>query len=367
MQFHAANVGFMQIRNAAELLSQRRKGKTQRHKKTYWVTLRLCVLPLRLCVKLVLLALVFGSIARAQEPIETIRIDSDLVDLKVSVLGFPPNTQPPLLDPKDFLVLEDGVPQEITFFAAADTPFDLVLLRDLSGSNHKNLKMIRNSAKRFIDAARDIDRIALVTFTDQPALYSSFSLDRKKLKKTIDDMGEAVGGTNFWDSMDWVLRDLIAHGSNGSRRSAVVVMTDGIDNALPDVPGPGSQLPFEKLIDEIRNSETIIFPIYLDTEEENVKRYHVPRAAYAQAREELGQIAQTCGTTLYHAAKLKDLDTVYPQVVRDLSTVYSIGYRPKHTTPDGKWRSVEVQLVNRHDLFARTKRGYHAKLLDPAR
>jgi VWFA-related protein len=317
--------------------------------------------PLRLCVRTVLLIAALCSIALAQEPEETIRIDSDLVDLRVSVLGFPPNTPPPLLEPKDFVVLEDGVPQEITFFAAADTPFDLVLLLDLSGSNSKNLKMIRNSAKRFVDAARDIDRIALVTFTDRPALYSSFSLDRKKLKKTIDEMDEAIGGTNFWDSMDYVLSDLIPRGS-GLRRSAIVVMTDGIDNALPDVPGPGSRLPFEGLLTRIRNSESIVFPIYLDSEEENVKRYHVPRAAYATAREQLGQIANVCGTPMYRAARLSDLDTVYAQVVRDLSTVYSIGYRPTNKTLDGKWRSVEVRLTSRSDLFARTKRGYYAKL-----
>jgi VWFA-related protein len=307
----------------------------------------------------------FGEI-QAQDPLETIRIESDLVDLKVSVLGFAPNAPTPLLDQKDFVVLEDGAPQEISFFAAADAPFDLVLLLDLSGSNSKNLKMIRNSAKRFVDAARDVDRIALVTFTDSPALYSSFTLDRRRLKKSIDDMDEAIGGTNFWDSLDFVLRDLIPRGS-GSRRSAVVVMTDGIDNALPDVPGPGSRIPFEKLIENIRTSETIIFPIYLDTEEENVKRYHVPRLAYAQARQQLGQIAAACGTTLYHAAKLNDLDTVYAQVVRDLSTVYSIGYRPANKSLDGKWRSVEVQLVNRPELSARTKRGYYAKLVETVR
>lgn len=307
-----------------------------------------------------LVALLLSNIAAAQDPVETIRIDSDLVDLKVSVLGFPANNPPPALEPKDFVVLEDGVQQEISFFAAADTPFDLVLLLDLSGSNSKNLKMIRNSAKRFVDAARDVDRIALVTFTDQPALYSSFSLDRKKLKKTIDEMNEAIGGTNFWDSMDWVLRDLIPQRS-GLRRSAIVVMTDGIDNALPDVPGPGSVIPFERLLDTIKNSETIIFPIYLDTEEENVKRYHVPRAAYATAREQLGQIATACGTPMYKAERLSDLDMVYAQVVRDLSTVYSIGYRPTNKALDGKWRSVEVHLQNRADLFARTKRGYYAK------
>lgn len=302
---------------------------------------------------------------RGQETVETIRIDTDLVDLKVSVLGLAPNAPTPLLEQKDFRVLEDGVPQEILFFAAADAPFDLVLLLDLSGSNSRNLKMIRNSAKRFVDAARDVDRIALVTFTDRPALYSSFTLDRRKLKKSIDDMDEAIGGTNFWDSLDYVVRDLIGSGG-GLRRSAVVVMTDGVDNALPDVPGPGSRTPFEKLLESIRQSESIIFPIYLDTEEQNVKRFHVPRAAYAQARDQLGQLASLCGTTLYRAAKLKDLDSVYAQVVRDLSTVYSIGYRPSNKSLDGKWRTVEVQLNNRADLLARTKRGYQAKLIEPS-
>jgi len=133
----------------------------------------------RFALLAVVVVVLLAGIGASQDPIETVRIDSDLVDLKVSVFGFAANAAAPLLEQKDFVVLEDGVPQEISFFAAADAPFDLVLLLDLSGSNSKNLKMIRNSAKRFVDAARDVDRIALVTFTDQPALYSSFSLDRR--------------------------------------------------------------------------------------------------------------------------------------------------------------------------------------------
>ena len=341
MQCRAVNVAIMRIRRASF-----GKFRTAPH---LFVVASVCLIA------------VFTGIARSQDPIETIRIDSDLVDLKVSVLGFAPNTPPPVLEPKDFLVLEDGVPQEITFFAAADAPFDLVLLLDLSGSNSKKLKMIRNSAKRFVDAARDVDRIALVAFTDQPALFSSFTLDRKKLKKSIDDMDEAYGGTNFWDSMDYVLSELIPQRS-GTRRNAVVVMTDGVDNALPDVEGRGSSITFEGLLARIRRSETIVFPIYLDTEEENVKRSDMPRSAYALAREQLGQIAAVCGTPMYRAAQLSDLETVYSQVVRDLSTVYSIGYQPTNKTLDGKWRAVEVHLIKRTDVYARTKRGYYAKV-----
>jgi Ca-activated chloride channel family protein len=306
-----------------------------------------------------------GINARGQDPIETIRIDSDLVDLKVSVLGASAAIATPLLQQKDFVVIENGKQQEIAFFAAADAPFDLVLLLDLSGSNAKKLKMIRSSAKRFVEASRPIDRIALVTFTDKLALYSSFTLDRKKLKTSIDEMDEAIGGTNLWDALNYVLEEMVVDGP-GSRRSAIVLMTDGIDNALPDVPGPGSDITFEALMENIRNSESIVFPIYLNTEEDNVKHYHIPRAAYAEARDQLGQIATACGTTLYRAEKLSDLDQLYGQVIRDLSTVYSIGYRPANKVQDGRWRAVEVHLPQHPDLLARTKRGYFAKLIgDP--
>ena len=314
-------------------------------------------------VCLVVFVLLLGSVS-AQDPIETVRIDTDLVDLKVSVIGAS-NTSVPMLEQKDFVVFEDGKPQEISFFAAADAPFDLVLLLDLSGSNSKKLKMIRNSAKRFVDAARPTDRIAVVTFTEQPALYSSFTLDRVKLKKSIDEIDDAEGGTNFWDSLDWVVKVLIPQSSG--RRSAVVVMTDGVDNALPGVYGEGSKTPFEKLLEDVRNDDSIVFPIYLDTEDENVKNHHVPPGAYSLAREQLALIASSCGTPMYRASKLADLEQVYAQVVRDLSTVYSIGYRPANKSLDGKWRTVEVQLVQRPDLFARTKRGYYAKLVEASR
>ncbi len=300
---------------------------------------------------------------RGQDPIETIRIDSDLVNLKVSVLGAKATTETPLLEQKDFVVLEDGKPQEIAFFAAADAPFDLVLLLDLSGSNKKKLKMIKSSAKRFVETARPIDRIAVVTFTDRPALYSTFTLDRKKLKRSIDDIDEAVGGTNFWDSLNYVLENMIVQGPE-SQRSAIVLMTDGIDNALTEVPGPGSRMNFDSLLQNIRKSETIVFPIYLDTEEEVVhdfRRLYVSRVDYAIAREQLGQIASECATTMYRAAKLSDLDELYGQLIRDLIRFYSIGYRPSNTSTDGKWRNIEVQIVDRPNLMAKTRKGYFAK------
>ena len=86
--------------------------------------------------------------AQSPDPGDTIRIDTDLVNVSVSVFS---RTSMPLkaaLEQKDFAVYENGAPQEISFFASAETPFDLVLLLDLSGSTADKIGLIRKSSKR---------------------------------------------------------------------------------------------------------------------------------------------------------------------------------------------------------------------------
>ncbi len=316
--------------------------------------------PLRLLA--VLLVAAAGCAAQTVDPVETIRVDSDLVDLQVNVLNHDPSRLPVPLQPRDFFVVEDGVPQEITFFAAADAPFDLILLLDLSGSTANKLKLIHKSSERFVEAARPMDRIAILTFTDVVQIVSPLTYDRAELGKAIRGIQKPEGGTNFWDALRYVL-DVVARPGRASRRSAVVVMTDGVDNALPDVFGEGSRTTFEELLNVVRHSNAIVFPIYLDTEKETVKRHLTPMSAYAMARDQLAQLADASGSAVYRADKLKDLEGVYEHVIRDLATVYSIGYRPKNGSRDGKWHSVNVQLVNHPELTARTRSGYYARML----
>jgi VWFA-related protein len=304
----------------------------------------------------------FASVCFAQspEPVETIRVDANLVDLKVSVIGLNSGISSLSLQQKDFLVLEDGQPQDISFFAAADTPFDLILLLDISGSTADKMKLIRRSAKRFVDATRPGDRVGVVTFTDVTELVSDLTLDRDKLKKTVDGMEKTAGGTKFWDALRDVIISLV-HARQSSRRTAIVVMTDGVDNALPGIFGDGSSTRFPELIRLVLESDAIVFPIFLDTEKEEFKRHGTPHDAYVTARQQLTQLAETCGTTMYRAAKIEDLETVYASVIKDLGTVYSIGYRPSNVIRDGKWRTVEVRLNEHPDLAARSRRGYYAK------
>src|SRR5260221_2206794 len=95
--------------------------------------------------------------AQTPEPVDTIRVDTDLVNLSVSVVSHTAAPGERQLEQKDFAVFENGTPQEILFFASGDTPFDLGLLLDLSGSSSAKSGLFRKSAKGFADPARTAD------------------------------------------------------------------------------------------------------------------------------------------------------------------------------------------------------------------
>jgi len=298
--------------------------------------------------------------AQTPEPTDTVRSDTDLVNVSVSVFSRRSSLPKSALEQKDFAVFENGEPQEISFFAAAETPFDLVLLLDLSASTADKLKRIQTSSKRFVDAARPGDRIAIVTFTAEVQVVSRLTSDHEALKTSIDQIARPGGGTNFWDALRFVLEHVLSQSRVEGRRSAVVVMTDGVDNALPDVFGDGSVTTFAELVEVVRRSDAIVLPIYLDTVKEG-RHNGTPMSAYALAQQQLSELASESGNSVYQARSVRDLDHAYTEVIRALNRVYSIGYRPANRVRDGSWRAVAVQMVGRPDLVARARRGYYAK------
>ena len=336
-------------------LMRRARMKKQRHEA------RALARPLALRA-LLLLLIAFCTLlpaqAQAPEPADIVRIDTDLVNLNVSIFSKAPRMIAAALQQTDFAVVDNGRPQEVSFFAATDAPFDLVLLLDLSGSTADKIGLIRKSARRFVEAARPADRVAIVTFTADIQVISKLTSDHAAARKSIDQIERPAGGTNFWDALSFVLNHMLIQSRIEHRRSAVVVMTDGVDNALPDVYGDGSKTSFAQLLDTLRRSESIVLPIYLDTEKESNPR-STPPSAYAMARQQLAQVAAESGNEVYLARKIKDLEGVYEQVISDLATVYSIGYRPADRTRDGAWHSVSVQVIGHADLAVRARRGYY--------
>ena len=294
-----------------------------------------------------------------EDDVDVVRVETNLVSLNVSVYGTKLRTEVAKLEQKDFTIAEDGKPQEISFFAKTDVPFDLVLLLDLSGSTAEKRDLIRQSTRRFIEAARPTDRIAIVTFADEAWVVCPLTSDRTKLLAGANQI-EGGGGSHVWDALAFTL-DNIFDSASSPRRRAVVFMTDGVDNALVSYGAVGSKISFADLLESVRKHDALVVPIYLDTERDGGYFTDADRRTYANARNTLAMLAFESGGLYYGARKVEDLNGVYEQVIEDLSKVYSIGYRSTNEKRDGSWRTVAIEIAGHPDLKTRTRPGYYAK------
>jgi hypothetical protein len=165
----------------------------------------------------------------AAPPEDAVKLETYLVNLNVSATDRAGRAIPDLTK-YDFTVYEDGIPQLISFFSPQRSPFNLVLLIDLSGSMKDELDLIKETALHFLEVISALDSVAVVTFTTDVVVVSHLTKDRDDLRDSIDFMLAPAGGTAFYDALGYALVELLRKVKG--QRNAVIAITDGEDNAL---------------------------------------------------------------------------------------------------------------------------------------
>jgi VWFA-related protein len=299
--------------------------------------------------------------ADAQEISEgdVIRVDSQLVTLNMSVIDRQTNRGVVGLTLSDFKLFENGNEQQILQFDSSSAPFDLLLVIDLSGSTREVLQLIRAAALRFVGAARPSDRIGVISFARQSTVVSPLTLDRRLLRERISEMDTVAGDTKLYDAMDFAVNQSEQEPKN-RRRTAIILMSDGLDGNIPGVLGDGSRLPYKDLLNRLAEFDGVVYTLWLNTEYEALSPLDTQPEAFDAGYDRMKEMADTGGGVFYEVERLEDLAGAYERVVADLGTVYSLAYRPSDKTRDGKWRAIQVKVVSRPSAVPRGKRGYYA-------
>ena len=311
-----------------------------------------------------------------------IRLEVNSVLLNVSVRDRRTNRTIPDLRKDDFLVLEDGIVQQVEQLISSDAPFYPLLLLDNSGSTREFLPLIKEAAIDFVEQLKPNDQVAVATFNSLTRLERDFTDDHAGLAKAIERI-DSIGGTAFYDALLTCINYYL-HGITG--RTAVVVLTDGVDNRLEGPNSEGSRNDFPLLYRRIREVDPIVYLIFLDTRSRSSvpkpvtlggqgplpRQWPIPRKQpqqqkpsqaeiYATAQEQLQLIADQTGGRMYHLTSIRDLPKIYGEIVEDLRIQYLLAYTPNHLTLDGKWHEIRVQLKNHPEAAVRTRKGYYAK------
>jgi VWFA-related protein len=290
---------------------------------------------------------------------DVIRVDSQLVTLNISVIDRGTNRGLLGLAQSDFKLFEDGQEQRIVQFESSSAPFDLMLLIDLSGSTREVVKLIRAAAIRFVEAARPADRIGVITFAGEPKLVSELTADRELLRQRIETIDTARGDTKLYDATNFAMEEVLKE-SKKSRRTAIVLMSDGLDGTIPGVSGQqGSRQTYPETLRNIQEFDGVLYTLWLNTEYQAMSPLDTQPEAFDAGHDRMKEMADAGGGVFYEVERLTDLAGAYEQVVADLGTMYSLAYRPTNSTRDGKWRAIRIN-VNRANAVPRGKRGYYA-------
>ena len=291
---------------------------------------------------------------------DVIRVDTQLVNVNVSVVDRGTNRGINDLTKNDFRLYENNVEQQIINFDSTSAPFNLVLLVDLSGSTTKIVDLIKSAARHFVEAARPFDRIAVITFAGSQVVVSPLTTDHDALRQRINAIERPDGSTKLYDSLSFAM-DEVFREARDSRRNAIVVISDGLDSVLPNVTGEGSKLTYDEVLRQAKEFDGVIYSIWTDTQSyEPLSPKDIQQETFDLAHDQMKQLADEGGGTFYECEKLQDLAGAYDRVVADLGMVYTLAYRPSNKVRDGSWRAIRVN-VNRQDVVARGKRGYYAK------
>lgn len=289
---------------------------------------------------------------------DVIRVDSQLVTLNLSVIDRNTNRGLVGLTKSDFSLFENGAEQEILQFESSSAPFDLLLLIDLSGSTRDKVKLIRSAALRFIDAARSFDRIGVISFAGNPTVVSPLTLNRQSLRQRVNAMDTSAGDTKLYDATDFAVNQLLQDAKN-ARRTAIILMSDGLDGSIDGVQGKGSKLTYKDLLGRVQEFDGVLYTLWLNTEYQSLSPLDTQPEAFDAGHDRMQEMADTGGGVFYEVDRLEDLAGAYERVVADLGTVYGLAYRPIDKVRDGKWRAIRVN-VDRRSAVARGKRGYYA-------
>ena len=289
------------------------------------------------------LASVLGAEAQ-QRP--SFRSGVDVVSLSVTVTG-EHNRYITDLTEEDFLVYEDGVQQETTFFTRTQLPISLALLLDTSASMEERLQTAQEAAVGFASRLRPEDMAEIINFDSRVEILETFTNDQQRLERAIRQTS-AGGSTSLYNAIYISLKELKkvrAQTFEDVRRQAIVVLSDGEDTS--------SLVGFDEVLEQAKRSETAIYSIGLRSRDGRSRR------GFQEADFVLRQLSRETGGLAFFPEGVGDLVSIYEQIAEELSNQYTLGYTSNNPRRDGMWRRIVVR-VTRPSVTARTKQGYYA-------
>ena len=283
-----------------------------------------------------------------RSPHSNIRVDSTLVLIPVTVTD-PLNRFVTGLDRDNFRVFEDKQEQKLLQFSSEDAPLSIGIVFDCSGSMGNKLLKSREAVAQFVRTANPEDEFFLVQFNDRAELALPFTHSAEQVQSRLTFV-QSKGRTALLDAIYLALHEM-RKGRNP--RKALLVISDGGDNY--------SRYTENEIKNLVREADVQIYAIGI----------YEPAGSRGRTAEELAgpglltEISEQTGGRQYAVENLNELPDIANKIGIELRNQYILGYSPANQERNGKYRKVQVKLVQPRGLpplRASWRMGYYAPI-----
>jgi len=273
------------------------------------------------------------SVRAEAVPKSNIRVDSTLVLIPVTVTD-PLNRFVTGLEKENFKIFEDRKEQDLSQFSSEDAPLSVGVVFDCSGSMGSKLDKSRQAVAQFFKTANPEDEFFLVEFHDSADLIQPFTTSLEEIQNRLT-FTTSKGRTALLDAIYLALHEMK---KARNPRKALLVISDGGDNNSRYTEGEIKNL--------VKEADTQIYAIGI----------YEPIGARSRTAEELAgpvlltDIAEQTGGRQYAVENLNELPDIASKIGVELRNQYILGYSPQNREHDGKYRRVQVKLVQPRGL-----------------
>ena len=232
----------------------------------------------------------------------------------------------------EFTILEDGVEQPVSAFAAGEQPVSIALAVDRSFSMARGqLDAARRGGRELLLELGDQDRTMLVAIGSEVEVPVALTNDRRAVDTALQAL-DPWGSTALHDAVITAF-DAIEPAPG---RRALVIVTDGLEQ--------GSRRSAADVLARVRASDVLAYPVVLQ----------------GKVPEVLTRLAATTGGQAHRVKRLSDLPGVLRRIAVELRHQYLLGYQPIRPPTAGEYRRIEVRVARpKHHVRARA--GYLAR------
>jgi VWFA-related protein len=245
----------------------------------------------------------------------------------------------------DFRVLDDNKPPESirSFHAETNLPLQVGLLIDASNSVRDRFKFEQESAIEFLNQTIHprYDQAFVVGFDVTPEITQDFTDNSELLAHGVRALRPG-GGTALYDALYFACRDKLMKAPKSlTVRRAIILLSDGDDNQ--------SHVTREEAIEMAQRAEAIVYTIST-----NVSGSKGP------GDKVLERIADATGGRPFFPFQIRDVANAFAEIQDELRSQYALSYKPAGFAMDGRYRTIEISVLNHKVYHVRSRHGYYA-------